>query len=249
LRELTAITSRRKINEMALNQITHKTILIRILKDIYSHPEIGPVLGFKGGTAAYLFYDLDRFSVDLDFDLLASDKEDFVFDAIKRLLEKYGKVKTADKKRFSLIFILAYEDKELDAQNVKVEINKRNFGSKYEIKSYLGIPIKVMVKEDMAANKLVAFYERIGKTNRDVYDSWFFLSNAWPINREIVEKRTAMTFRDFLCACIEMLKLMSNKNMLSGMGELISDKQKAWVKSKLKEELLFQLQLLLNTNA
>ncbi len=233
---------------MALNQITHKTVLIRILKDIYSHSEIGPLLGFKGGTAAYLFYDLDRFSVDLDFDLLASDKEEYVFDEVKSLLGKYGKVKTADKKRFSLIFILAYEDKELDAQNVKVEINKRNFGSKYEIKSYLGIPIKVMVKEDMSANKLVALYERIGKTNRDVYDSWFFLSNDWPINREIVERRTTMTFSDFLGACIELLNMMSNKNMLSGMGELLSDKQKAWVKSKLKDELLFQLNLLLSAN-
>ena len=231
---------------MALNQITHKTILIRILKDIYSHPEIGPVLGFKGGTAAYLFYDLDRFSVDLDFDLLASDKEDFVFDAIKRLLEKYGKVKTADKKRFSLIFILAYEDKELDAQNVKVEINKRNFGSKYEVKSYLGIPMKVMVKEDMAANKLVALYERIGKTNRDVYDSWFFLANDWPINQEIIERRTAMTYKDFLGACLERLIKMSSKNMLSGMGEVLNDKQKAWVKTKLKDELIFQIQLQLS---
>ncbi len=233
---------------MALNQITHKTVLIRILKDIYSHSEIGPLLGFKGGTAAYLFYDLDRFSVDLDFDLLAPEKEDYVFDEVKRLLEKYGKVKTADKKRFSLIFILAYEDKELDAQNVKVEINKRNFGSMYEIQSYLGIPIKVMVKEDMAANKLVAFYERIGKTNRDVYDSWFFLSNGWPINREIVENRTDMTFDDFLGASIDMLKKMSDKNLLSGMGELLNDKQKGWVKSKLKDELLFQFNLLLSVS-
>lgn len=232
---------------MALNQMTHKTVLIRILKDIYSHSEIGPLLGFKGGTAAYLFYDLDRFSVDLDFDLLAAEKEDYVFGEVKSLLEKYGKVKTADKKRFSLIFILAYEDKELDAQNIKVEINKRKFGSKYEIKSYLGIPIKVMVKEDMAANKLVAFYERIGKTNRDIYDSWFFLSKAWPINQDIVETRTSMTFKNFLEACIDQLNKMSNKNMLSGMGELLNDKQKAWVRSKLKEELLFQLELLLQT--
>lgn len=231
---------------MALNQIKHKTILIRILKDIYSHSELGPLLGFKGGTAAYLFYGLDRFSGDLDFDLLATDKEDYVFGAIKRILEKFGRVKTADIKRFSLMFILSYEDKEINAQNIKVEINKRNFGSKYEIKSYLGIPMKVMVKEDMAANKLVAFYERIGKTNRDVYDSWFFLSNDWPINQEIIENRTTMAFKDFLGACLEVLDKTSNRNVLSGMGELLNDKQKAWVKNKLKDELVFQIQLLLS---
>lgn len=231
---------------MSLNQVNHKTVLIRILKDIYSHPGIGPILGFKGGTAAYLFYGLDRFSVDLDFDLLDSDKKDYVFQEIKNILEKYGRVKIADIKRYSLIFILAYTDKENDAQNVKVEINSRNFGSKYEIKSYLGIPLKVMVKEDMAANKLVAFYERIGKTNRDLYDSWFFLSKDWPINRQLIERRTGMEFKDFLQVCIDLLGGMSTKNMLSGMGVLLTEKQKTWVRNRLKDELHFQLELFLN---
>ena len=234
---------------MALNQATHKTVLIRILKEIYSHLEIGPSLGFKGGTAAYLFYGLERFSVDLDFDLLSPDKEDLVFEEVKSILEKFGGLKIADKKRYSLIFILAYENKEVDAQNIKVEINKRNFGSKYEIKSYLGIPLKVMVREDMIANKLVALYERIGKTNRDVYDSWFFLSKDWSINQEIVEKRTAMTFRDFLVVCIEVIRNLSSKHILAGLGELLTEKQKAWVKTKLKDELIFQLELLLNTQS
>jgi hypothetical protein len=48
----------------------HRTILIQILKDIYTDTSISPFLGFKGEMAALFFYDLDRFSVDLDFDLL-----------------------------------------------------------------------------------------------------------------------------------------------------------------------------------
>ena len=55
---------------MALDTAKHKNILIKILKDIYTDATISPILGFKGGTAATFFYDLDRFSVDLDFDLL-----------------------------------------------------------------------------------------------------------------------------------------------------------------------------------
>ena len=171
---------------MTLNQATYKSILVKILKDIFSDPDIGPILGFKGGTAAYLFYNLDRFSVDLDFDLLDAAKEKFVFEKIKGIIEKYGQVKTADIKRYNLIYILSYDGKEPGAQNVKVEVNKRNFGSRYDIKSYLGIPMKVMIPEDMAANKLVAFYERIGKTNRDVYDSWFFFSNHWSVNQKLI---------------------------------------------------------------
>ena len=233
---------------MTLNQATHKSILIKILKDIYSDPDIGPILGFKGGTAAYLFYNLDRFSVDLDFDLLDVAKEKFVFEKIKSIIEKYGQVKTADIKRYNLIYILSYDGKEPGAQNVKVEVNKRNFGSRYEIKSYLGISMKVMIPEDMAANKLVAFYERIGKTNRDVYDTWFFFSNHWSVNQKLVEKRTGMSFKEFLEKCIELLEKMDNRGILSGMGEVLDEKQKVWVRNKLKDELLFQLRLYLVVN-
>ena len=61
---------------MALNITTHRNLLLKILKDIYSDTALGPVLGFKGGTAAYFFYDLPRFSVDLDFDLLDTGKKE-----------------------------------------------------------------------------------------------------------------------------------------------------------------------------
>src|SRR3989344_1471425 len=60
----------------------HKNILFQILKDIYSDTTIAPLLGFKGGTAALMFFDLSRFSVDLDFDLLDENKEDYVFERI-----------------------------------------------------------------------------------------------------------------------------------------------------------------------
>ena len=46
---------------MTLDIVTHKTMLIRILKDIYTDQDLAPLLGFKGGTAAYLFYNLGRF--------------------------------------------------------------------------------------------------------------------------------------------------------------------------------------------
>ena len=231
---------------MILNTAIHKNILIKILKDVYSDATVGPILGFKGGTAALLFYGLNRFSVDLDFDLLDTEKEDYVFDQIKKILETYGTLKEKDKKRFNLFFLLSYAEKIKGARNIKVEINRRNFGSRYEVKSYLGIPMKVMIREDMFAHKIVAMYERIGTTNRDIFDACFFLQNNWDINREIVEKRTKMSFREFLRKCVELLEEMDNRNILAGMGELLDEKQKAWAKTKLKDEVIFQLKLRLD---
>jgi len=230
---------------MALDTAKHKNILVKILKDIYADSTISTILGFKGGTAATLFYGLDRFSVDLDFDLLDAEKEDYVFERVKAILESYGKLKQARKKRFNLFYILSYNEKDINAQNVKVEINRREFGSKYEVKSFLGISMQVMIKEDMAAHKLCAMYERIGKTNRDIFDVQFFISHDWPVNKKIVEDRMGVPYKEFLGKTIDLIKKFDDRDILAGMGELLSEKQKAWVKAKLKSETLFALGLAL----
>lgn len=231
---------------MTINTAHHKNILIRILKDIYTDPIAGSCLGFKGGTAVFLFYDLPRFSVDLDFDLLDVTQEQSIFIQINEILKKYGIVKQAQQKRYSLFFLLSYDNKINGAQNIKIEINKRDFGSKYERRNYLGIPINVMVQEDIAAHKLVAMYERMGKANRDIFDVWFFLHNHWPVNTAIVEQRTNMSYKEFLQKCINQLETLSNRGILSGLGELLDVKQKAWVKNNLKDETIFLLRLALN---
>lgn len=228
---------------MALNAFYHEKILVKILADIYTDATLGHLLGFKGGTAAYLFYELDRFSVDLDFDLVDNTKEDFVMERIHALLLQYGTVKDAEKKRWNLLFVLAYDEKEKNAQNVKIEINRRSFGSQYEHRSYLGISIPVMVKEDMFAHKLMAMVERIGRSNRDIYDVWFFAKHQWPINARIIEERSGTDVYSFYSAAIDALERFDNRYILQGLGELLSEKQKAWVKAHLKEETLFLLRL------
>lgn len=231
---------------MSLDTAKHKSILIKILKDVYTDPTISPILGFKGGTAATLFYNLDRFSVDLDFDLLDVEKEDHVFERVKAILENYGKLKQVRKKRFNLFYILSYDEKIINAQNIKVEINRREFGSRYEVKSFLGISMQVMVKEDMAAHKLCAMFERIGKTNRDIYDAQFLLAHDWPVNKKIIEDRMKVPYKKFLKNAINAVeKKVDERDILSGIGELLTEKQKAWVKAKLKPEMLFALCLAL----
>lgn len=223
---------------MILDTALHKNTLIRILKDIYTDTAVGPFLGFKGGTAAYFFYDLNRFSIDLDFDLLDASKADSIFEKMKSILAEYGVIKQADKKRYTIFFKLTYKEHN---HSIKVEINRRDFGSRYEVKSYLGIAMKVMVKEDMATNKMVAMVERTA--NRDIFDTYFFLHNNWPINEQIIKKRTELSMHEFLKTCIKELEAINNRSILSGLGELLDQKQKAWVKSKLLEETIFLLRL------
>lgn len=229
---------------MTLNISVHKTILFQILKDIYSNTTIAPFLGFKGGTATLMFYNLDRFSIDIDLDLLDESQEDEVFTEIIKIIKKYGILKEEYKKRFNLFFLISYEDKD---HNIKIEINRRQFDSKYELKTYLGVSMLVMVPEDLFAHKLMAMHERIGKTSRDIYDVWFFLSNRFPINKEIVEKRSGMSFNQLLRKCVLQLKRFNNSQILDGLGELLTSSQKNWAKAKLKEETISLLKLRLES--
>jgi predicted nucleotidyltransferase component of viral defense system len=230
---------------MTINNAKHQNVLIRILKDIFSDSRVSPYLGFKGGTAAEIFYGLDRYSVDLDFDLLDSAKEDLVFEGVKSILKSYGKVKEARKKRFNLFFILSYDGKDPHAQNVKVEINRRSFGSKYQVEPYLGISMKVMSKDDMFAHKLMAMYERLGGSNRDIFDVQFFFSHDFPINKQLLEERSGTSYKNFLKKAIKAMDKFDDKDILSNMGELLTEKQKIWAKAKLKAEVIFSLKLAL----
>jgi len=225
---------------MTIDIATHRTILFQILKDVYTDTSIAPYLGFKGGTAAFMFYGLDRFSVDLDFDLLDESREDYVFERVIKIIEQYGTLKESHKKRFNLLCVISYDDK---SRNIKVEINRRQFGSHYEIKTYLGVSMQVIVLEDMFAHKLMAMHERIGETSRDIYDVWFFLKNRFPINKDIVETRSGLAFSELIDKCINQLENLNNRQILDGIGEFLTDSQKDWAKAKLRQETIAYLSL------
>jgi predicted nucleotidyltransferase component of viral defense system len=212
--------------------------MLRVLKDIYTHPALGPNLGFKGGTAAYLHYNLPRFSVDLDFDLLDPTKEDFIFNLMQKILAPYGTLTEATNKHYTLFYLLSYKS---GLQKLKVEISKRPTPSQYETKQFLGLPMLVMTEADMFAHKLVALTDRRQLANRDIFDIYYFFKQNWAINTTIVEKSTSMAYQDYLQKCIRTIEKITPKSMLANMGELVDNKTKFWIKNHLKKEVLFLL--------
>lgn len=216
----------------------HKYFLLQILKDIYSDTELSSVLGFKGGTALMFFYNLPRFSVDLDFNLLSLDKEEFVYNRVKNILLKYGAIFDEAMKFHGPIIVLNYGK---DERKLKIEISKRQWDNTYEIKNFLGINMKVMTLPDMFAHKLCALLDRTEVTNRDIFDTWFFLKNRTPINKAIVETRMEMPLTDYLQKCVEQLQSMTDKGMLNGLGELMNDEIKKFVRTELRTETISHL--------
>lgn len=213
----------------------HKFFLMQILKDIYSDIELANSLGFKGGTALMFFYDLPRFSVDLDFNLLDLTKEKTVYEKVRRILLKYGKIFDEALKFYGPIIVLDYG---VGERKLKVEISNRQWKNQYERKNLLGINMEVMVAPDMFAHKLCALLDRGELTNRDIFDSWFFMQKQMPINKEIVETRMKISLADYIQKCINHLEKMSDRGILNGLGELMDEDMKKFVRTKLRTETI-----------
>lgn len=223
-----------------LNPTTHKKVLIRILKNIYSQPTLGPHMGFKGGTAAFMFYDLPRFSVDLDFDLLHPEKESQIFSKLVQVLPKFGTLVEATKKKYTLFFLISYQKGQ---RLIKIEISRRSSETKYETKSFLGTSMLVINRPDMVAGKLSALITRKKFAARDVFDLWFFLHNDWEINPAHLLQKTGLSPSAAFKKAIKIIQRTDPKHLLEGLGELVDEKQKYWIKNRLKDEVLFLLRL------
>lgn len=217
----------------------HRQVLFNLITDIYRSP-IGAYLGFKGGTMAYFFYGLDRFSIDLDFDLINEEKKEFVFKKIPSLLIRSGKLKESTEKRFTLFYLLNYEK---GAKNIKVEISKReNELITYKLTNFYGTDVKIMSEKDAFTTKLLAATTRNRLANRDFYDIYFYLKKGAEVNHRLIKTESGKDTKKYLEHLSDFIKKnLSNRTILHGLGELINEKQKVWIKNHLKTELLNRL--------
>lgn len=223
-----------------LDQKKHRLHLLNLLLGLYKNSQVGSRIGFKGGTAAYFFYDLPRFSVDLDFDLLRKTtptERKIICQKITQLVEKDYVIKDEFEKRQTLFWLLSYARGEV---NIKIEISKRLTQARFEQNSFYGVGIPVMVRADMVASKLMALLERKKFANRDLFDAWYFLSRPdfFEINYELIQARLGLDQRELWLRVEDKIKTKAKGNILQGVGELLTQKQKAWAKKSLVAETL-----------
>ena len=218
-----------------INTAKHKFYMTQILKDIYTDAELANNLGFKGGTALMFFHELPRFSVDLDFNLLASDKNDLTYQKIRKIVLKYGKIHDEAQKHFGNLVVLDYG---IGERKLKIDISNRVNNDEYEICNLLGINIKTMSLKDMFSNKLCALLNRNSVVNRDIFDSWFLMNRQTSVNQTIIERRMGKSLPDYLQDCIEAIENLPNKTLLDGLGELVSQEFKIFIRNKLRFETL-----------
>ena len=216
----------------------------KILRDIYSDISISSLLGLKGGTATYFFYGLPRFSVDLDFDILSEDEDDkkIVYNKILEIIKKYGIIKDSYIKKYTIFALLSYSDMD---SNIKIEINTKNqiknIKSKYELKKYLGISMMVAKKEYLFAEKISALTMRTKTAMRDIYDINYFAKNNWDIDEEAVKSISNRDKKEQLSLCLEVIEKIKDNEIMTGLGELVKEEEKEWIRKDLRDETIFMI--------
>ena len=222
-----------------LDKQKHNNILLNILLDISRDSLLSKKLLFKWWTLLYFLYGLDRFSTDLDFDLINIWNKELVLEKIWNILKKYWEVKDLRIKRYTIFGMLSYWD--ID-HNIKIEVSLRWVSWEYSYKNFLWIKLNTMNIEDIFSNKLVALINRSQLANRDIYDIHFLLKKQILANKAIIIQKTGENLSDYIIKLIDFLqKLPKNYNILNWLWEVLDSKKKAFCKNKLIDETIFLL--------
>ena len=212
--------------------------MTRILLDIFNDPVLSKSLAFKGGTAAMFFYDLPRFSTDLDFNCLQEDRRKEILPRLQTIVERYGAVFDVAEKFYGPVIVLDYGKGE---RKLKLEVSYREFDNHYEMKTIAGVQIPVMTAEDMFTHKLCAFSER--KAGRDAYDIWYFLDRGVAANPNIIRERTLLQTSEFFARLACETDSVSSSTLMSELGEVVDEQTKTAIKTTLIPQLKANLEL------
>ena len=192
----------------------HKAQLFRLLINLADDKTLAPSIYFKGGTCSTMLGYLDRFSVDLDFDLKKGADKKLLRLKLHQIFKRLN-LTIKDESKKALQFFLKYEAPGGERNTLKLEIIDSPFDSIDHQPQYLKDIDRIVVCqtiECLFANKLVALTDRYRQrgtiAGRDIYDIHYFFSHGYRYKKEVIEERTKKTSQNYLR---ELITFIENK--------------------------------------
>jgi predicted nucleotidyltransferase component of viral defense system len=190
----------------------HKSNMNRLLMEIIDQPLLALALAFKGGSCAAMLGNLDRFSVDLDFDLTKTVDESMIRAEFQRIF-KYLDLKVIGEFDRVLFFQLRYPNDPGKRSTMKVSVNSLKINSnRYKVQYFPEIDrlMNSQTIETMFANKLVAVTERYklhrSIAGRDIYDIHHFFLRGYAYQAAVIKERTGQDPKDYLETLIHFIR-------------------------------------------
>jgi hypothetical protein len=208
------------------NQYSENTI-IEVVQAL-ARSEVGSQIVFKGGTALKLLYGLPRFSEDVDYDSLPGFSPHDLFGIIGKVLKK-KKWEISDEalKYHTVLFELRFMGPDRNF-HVKIEISTREKELETTIVSLRGASVLTLEPSFLMTEKLLTFVER--KAGRDIFDAWFILNNAYPLNETMIKKSFGGPLY-FYQAILNRVESADPNKILRDTGKLLDSDQRNWIKT------------------
>lgn len=202
------------------DDIFHKSQLHRLLMEIVDHPLASQSLAFKGGTCAAMLGFLDRFSVDLDFDLLPGVDESALREVFHEVFGQLG-LRVMVQFDKALFFQLRYPSSPGKRSTLKVSASSMHVAAnQYKVQYFPEIDrlINSQTIETMFANKLVAIMDRYDQhktiAGRDLYDIHHFFIQGYGYHGAVIEERTGLNPRVYFEKLVDFLKAHVNQTVV-----------------------------------
>ena len=231
--------------------ILHKAQILRLLAGIVDNPILSSSLHFKGGTCASMLGFLDRFSVDLDFDLLKETDKRKLNSEFRKLYKKLDLEIISDK-RGALFYVVKYKAPKNQRNTLKVSVTDEVYTSnvyKVVMLPEINRLISCQTIETMFANKLVATTDRYKKhekiAGRDIYDVHHFFSKGYKFNPKIIEERTDMKVGEYIRYLADFIEeKVTERTIAEDLNTLLPYEKFKKIRKILKPETLIFLRSL-----
>jgi predicted nucleotidyltransferase component of viral defense system len=182
------------------------------LIEIVDRPALSQHLAFKGGSCAAMLGYLDRFSVDLDFDVLKNAGETALRQELHQVFEYLGLTVMEELKNV-LMFRLRYPSEPGKRNNLKVSASSLIVKANQYRVQYLPEIDRMMTcqtVETMFANKLVALTDRYDLhgtiAGRDIYDIHHFFVHGYAYHAQVIQERTSLEPKEYLSRLSDFIR-------------------------------------------
>jgi len=226
----------------------HKAYLLRTLTEIVDNPILSTSLYFKGGTCASMMGILDRFSIDLDFDLKIGADEKELRNEFHKIFKKLGFLLDQESKN-ALEFFLKYQN--LPNQRNTLKIDALNFIVKSNVYTPVFLPeinrtVNCQNQESIFANKMVAVKDRYDRkksiAGRDIYDIHYFFLKNLKYSEQIIIERTGLQVKEYLIYLRNFINEKVNQTLIDqDLNTLLPVETFNKIRKTLKEETLMFL--------
>ncbi len=226
----------------------HKAYLLRTLTEIVDNPILSTSLYFKGGTCASMMGILDRFSVDLDFDIKIDANEKELRNEFHKIFDKLG-FDLQQESQKALEFFLKYQNSPNQRNTLKIDA--LNFIVKSNVYAPVFLPeinrtVNCQNQESIFANKMVAVKDRYDRkksiAGRDIYDIHYFFLKNLKYSEQVIVERTGLKAKEYLIYLRNFINEKVNQTLIDqDLNTLLPVETFNKIRKSLKEETLMFL--------